>query len=75
MAKSRLSQDDSKFIDDLLNDKQSFFFKGGRKKINVTGGRGTRSWRAGFTISRSFVGVFLFTAKSEYRIGYTRGAR
>ena len=74
MAKTTLSQKDDQFIDDLISDKQAFFFK---EKANsgfnaARGRRPHRGFRIGFSFNRSFIGVYLATRNAEYRYGYTR---
>ena len=72
---SKLSQDDNKFIDDLLNDKQSFFFKrSAKKKVNARRGsrRPLRSGcRFGFELSVHFGGFFIEYGSYRFGLGYT----
>ncbi len=72
MSKSKLSQTDAQFIDDLLSEKQTFFFK--RKAKKGFDGKRRRRARFGITIglTTDFIGISLAIGGREHRLGYTR---
>ena len=77
MATRKLSQNDDQFINDLISDKQAFFFKGKTKK-SFNGKRGNRARVRtarigfGFGFTREFIGLYITIGSREHRLGYTR---
>ena len=72
MANKKLTQKDEKFIQDLMEDKGSFFFKGRRQsKKHARGGSG--SFGIGLEFGRDFVGFKLTIGRQQHRFGYSRG--
>tara|TARA_R100001082_G_scaffold107860_1_gene82317 strand:+ start:317 stop:556 length:240 start_codon:yes stop_codon:yes gene_type:complete len=79
MATSNLSKEDDKFIQDLLDDKASFFFKerSGRKntrKRRHNTSRRRRGFGIGFAASTAFFGFYIRARGYEHRFGYSRKA-
>ena len=74
MASRKLTEKDNEFIQNLSNSKDSFFFKEERKRKKTSGRRihTFRGIRCGISFSRSFIGIYISSRGSEYRIGYTR---
>ena len=77
MAISKHSKEDEKFIQDLLDDKASFFFKERSKHKNTTrrgydSRRGRRGFGFGFAASTAFFGLYIRVRESEYRFGYSK---
>jgi hypothetical protein len=71
MANKKLTQKDEKFIQDLMEDKGSFFFKG-RQQGKKHGRGGSGSFGIGLEFGREFVGVRLNIGTGSHRFGYSR---
>ena len=77
MATKKLSRNDDQFINDLISDKQAFFFKEKPKK-SFDAGRGGRAKLqsarigVGLGFARGFVGLYVTVGSSEHRLGYTK---
>ena len=71
MASSKLTQKDEQFIQDLMEDKGSFFFKEGSRGKKVFRRR-RGGFGFGFRCSRSFIGVYISIGRTRHGIGYSR---
>ena len=77
MATKKLSRNDDQFINDLISDKQAFFFKGKTKKgLDARRRNRARVSAArigvGLGFTRKFIGLYITIGGREHRLGYTR---
>ena len=74
MATRKLSEQDEKFIQNLADNKGSFFFKEKPKRKKTRGGRNNilRGFGFGVSASKHFVGFYINARGSVYKFGYSR---